>query len=188
VRWIDENQSLKPTNYKTTVILQVSQDLHKIPTFYVPKFQGDILTCDNFISDVNRAFRSATMTQFLDSPSCGNNSLTRSDAFASRLHGSVADLDILGCLVTELDPEKNCAKVWTRIHLKLNSSDITSARIMSNWQALFALKRKYRDSCLSCYFKRKSALHKIKRSNSIVVTDDVFLKAFFAKAISIDEL
>jgi len=61
VRWFGENQSLKPTDYKTTPISQVSQNLHKIPTFYVPKYQGDTLTSDNFIADVDRAFRSVTM-------------------------------------------------------------------------------------------------------------------------------
>ena len=59
---------------------------------------------------------------------------------------------------------------------------------MSNWQALFTFKCKDHDSFLSLYSKIKSTLHKLKRSNSIAVTDDVFLKEFFAKAISADEL
>jgi len=41
VRWFGENQSLKPTDYKK---LSVTQDLHKIPTFRVPKFKVDTLT------------------------------------------------------------------------------------------------------------------------------------------------
>jgi len=60
-RWFGENQSLKSMDYKTTSILQVSQYLQKIPTFHAPKFQGDTLTVDNFIADVDRAFRSAPM-------------------------------------------------------------------------------------------------------------------------------
>jgi len=59
---------------------------------------------------------------------------------------------------------------------------------MSNWQLLFALKCEDRDLFLSFYSKNKLTLHKLKRSNLIAVTDDVFLKAFFAKAISVDEL
>jgi len=41
---------------------------------------------------------------------------------------------------------------------------------------------------LSFYSKRKSALHKLKKSKSIAVSDYVFLKEFFAKVISVDEL
>jgi len=37
-RWFGENQSLKPTDYKNTDILQVSQDLRKISAFHVPIF------------------------------------------------------------------------------------------------------------------------------------------------------
>jgi len=177
-----------PTDYKTTSISQVSQDLHKIPTFHVPKFQGDTLTDEDFIADVDRAFRSVTMSQFLDSQSCCDNSPTWSDAFTSRIHGSIADSDIMGFLVTELVSEMNCAIVWTRTQLTLNSSDVTTAWVMSNWQALFALKCEDRDLFLSFYSKSKLSLHKLKRSNSITVTDDVFLKAFFAEVISVDEL
>ena len=67
VRCFGENQSLKPTDYKTTVNLQASQDLHKIPTFHIPRFQGDTLIGDDFTADVDRAFWSAAIDQFLDS-------------------------------------------------------------------------------------------------------------------------
>ena len=40
------------------------------------------------------------------------------------------DLDILGFLATELESEKNYAKVWTKIQLTLNSSDFTTACVM----------------------------------------------------------
>jgi len=90
------------------------------------------LTGDDFIVDVDRTFQSAAMAQFLDSQSCCDNSSTWSDAFASRLRGSVADSDILGFLVTELESEKNCFIVWTRIQLMMNSSDVTIARVMYN--------------------------------------------------------
>jgi len=70
----------------------------------------------------------------------------------------------------------------------LNSSDVTTARLMANWQALFSLKCEDCDSFLSFYSKSKSTLHKLKKPKSIAVTDDVFLKAFFAKAISVDKL
>ena len=34
VRWFGENQSLKPTDYKTTSVTQVSHDLQKNPSCY----------------------------------------------------------------------------------------------------------------------------------------------------------
>jgi len=41
---------------------------------------------------------------------------------------------------------------------------------------------------MSFYSKSKSTLHKLKKSKSIDVMDAVLLKAFFTKAISVDEL
>jgi len=70
----------------------------------------------------------------------------------------------------------------------LNSSDVTTARVMSSRQALFVLKCEDHDLFLSFYSKSKSTLHKLKRSKSIAVADAIFLKAFFAKAISVKEL
>merc|ERR1740124_424761 len=128
------------------------------------------------------------MAQFLDSKFYCDSSPTWSDAFASRLRGLVADWDILGFLATELESEKNCAKVWTRIQKTLNSSDVTTTRVMLNWQALFSLKCEDRDPFLSFYSKSKSTLHKLKKSKSIAVTDDVYLKAFFEKSISVNKL
>jgi len=168
--------------------LSVTQDLHKIPNFHIPKFQGDTLTEDDFIEAVDYALRSATMAQFLDSKPCCDNSPTWSDTFVSRLCGLVADSDILGFLATELESEKNWAKVWTRIQKTLNSSDVTTTRVMLNWQALFSLKCEDRDPFLSFYSKSKSTLHKLKKSKSIAVTDDVYLKAFFEKSISVNKL
>ena len=146
------------------------------------------MTVNYFIEDVDRAFRSTVIAQLLDFKSCCDNSPTWSDTFVSRLCGSVADLDILGFLATELESEKNCAKVCTRIQLTLNSSDVTTARVMANWQALFSLKCEDCDALLYFYLKSKSTLHKLKKSKSIAVTDEVFLNEFFAKVISVEKL
>ena len=59
---------------------------------------------------------------------------------------------------------------------------------MSSWQGLFALKCEDHNSFLSFYSKSKATLHKLKWSNSIAVTDKVFLKAFFAKVIFVEKL
>jgi len=61
VSWFDENQSLNQTDYTATAILKISQDLHKIPTFHAYKFQGGTLTGDDFVTDIDRAFRCAAM-------------------------------------------------------------------------------------------------------------------------------
>jgi len=59
---------------------------------------------------------------------------------------------------------------------------------VANLQALLSLKYEDFYSFLSFYSKIISVLHKLKKSKSIAVTDDVFVKAFFAKAISVDKL
>ena len=59
---------------------------------------------------------------------------------------------------------------------------------MSNWKALFASKYKDHDSFMFFYSKSKSTIHKLKRSNSIAVTDEVFLRYSSPKPISADKL
>ena len=44
------------------------------------------------------------------------------------------------------------------------------------------------DEFLSFYSKVTKVLDKLKETNSVAVTDDVFLRAFLAKAISCEEL
>lgn len=77
-------------------------------------------------------FMSNAMLQFLDDPSDYNNSPYLSGAFASRLHESIKESDILSFLATELDGKNNFAKVWTRIEKHLLSTDEKTARVMKN--------------------------------------------------------
>ena len=62
------------------------------------------------------------------------------------------------------------------------------ARAFANWQALFKLKCDNRDDFLTFYSKSKGIIHRLKKSNSIAVTDEVFLKAYFSMAIDAPEL
>ena len=68
---------------------------HKIPFLKVPIFQGNTLNGDNFIKDINRAFRSVAMVRYLKLKSYCNNNPCWSGAFPSRIRESVAKNDIL---------------------------------------------------------------------------------------------
>ena len=59
---------------------------------------------------------------------------------------------------------------------------------MAQWQQLFGLKCEDKDSFLHFYSRSKSILHKLKKNKSIAVTDDIFLRAYFAKVIEAPEL
>jgi len=112
VKWFNTNQSLKSPEktvgrIATSKLQHHSNDLHKIPNFRLTKFKGDALPDDGFIAAINRAFRSATIAQFLNSEICCENSPMWSNAFTSRLRESVADSDIIRLLATELEAEMN---------------------------------------------------------------------------------
>ena len=70
----------------------------------------------------------------------------------------------------------------------LTTSDVTTACVISHWNTLFNLKYKSRDDFLSVYFKAKRILHKLKKHDSVAVTDDVSLKAYFTMTIEAPEL
>ena len=110
-----------------------------------------------------------------------------SDVFASRLRESIYESDILGFLSTELEAEKNCAKVWKQIVSHLTSVDVNTTRMMAHWNQLFNLKCEDKDSFLSFYRTTKGLIHKLKRKN-VAVTNETFLKDFFAKVIEAPEL
>ena len=59
---------------------------------------------------------------------------------------------------------------------------------MAQWSELFGLRCESYDQFLSFYSKTKGLIHKLKTNNSIAVTDDTFLKAYFAKVIDAPEL
>ena len=62
------------------------------------------------------------------------------------------------------------------------------ARAFANWQELFKLKCDNRDDFLTFYSKSKGIIHRLKKTNSIAVTDEVFLKAYFSMAIDAPKL
>jgi len=128
------------------------------------------------------------MLQLLEDETNCNNSPFWSGAFASRLRESIEESDILLFFAAELDWENNCARVWTRIECHLSSTDIKTARLMTNWSSLLSTKCEDRDSFLSFYSKTKGILHKLTKGNLIAAKDDVFLKAYFVIAIEAKEL
>ena len=65
----------------------------------------------------------------------------------------------------------------------MTPSNITTVRVMSQWKMLFGLKFESRDDFLVFYLKAKGIFHKLKEGNLAAVTDDVFLKAYFAMVI-----
>jgi len=91
-------------------------------------------------------------------------------------------------LASELETENNCMRVWIAVQFHLSQADIITDRLMQHWKALFSLQCESRDSFLAFYSKAKSTLHKLKKSKSVTVTDNVFLKAYFVMAIEADEL
>ena len=59
---------------------------------------------------------------------------------------------------------------------------------MSHWQKIFGLKCENRDVFFAFYSKAKGVIHKLTKVNSVAATDNVFLKAYFAKVIEAPEL
>ena len=79
---------------------------------------------------------------------------------------------------TELGHENNCFKVWKKVTKHLTTSNVTMARVMSHWKVLFGLKCESRNDFLAFYSKANGILHKLKKGNSVAVTDNVFLQAY----------
>ena len=160
----------------------------KIPAFRVPSFKGITLDGDKYMDDVVRSFTNHALSQYiLDVQYCESN-ISWSGAFASRIRESVAHSDTLGYLATEQENENNCATLWGIVCQTLTSSELTMARAMSLWNQVFGLKCDTRDDFQHFYSKVKALLFKLKKDDSVAVTDDVFLRAYFAKVIQAPEL
>ena len=187
-KWITAN---KPSQKKTNGSQSqntISTDEHKIPTFKVPTFKGDLIAGDKYIDDVVISFTNVAMEKYLtDAVWCTQN-IEWSSAFASRIRESIKHNDILGFIATQEESQKNCAKLWDTVTAHLTSSDLTMARAMAHWNTLFGLKCEDRDTFLHFYSKAKSMVFKLKRDNSTAIQDDIFLRAYFAKAIEAPEL
>ena len=72
--------------------------------------------------------------------------------------------------------KNNYCRVWQRLIKHLTTSDITTSRIMSYWKTLFGLKCESRDDFLAFYSNDKGFIHKLKKGNSVAITDDIFLQ------------
>ena len=161
---------------------------NKIPAFKVPSFRGVSLDGDKYMDDVVRSFTNHALSRYITDIQFCQDNISWSGAFASRIRESVASSDTLGYLATEQENETNCAKLWAIVQHELTSSELTMARAMSLWNQVFGLKCEERDDFQQFYSKVKGLLFKLKKVKSVAVTDDVFLRAYFAKVIQAPEL
>ena len=160
----------------------------KIPAFKVLHFRGVSLDGDKYMDDVVRSFTNHALSRYiLDIQFCDDN-ISWSGAFASRIREYVANSNTLGYLATEQENVNNCAKLWAIVCKELTSSELTMARAMSLWNQVFGLKCDKRDDFQHFYSKVKGLLFKLKKDDSVAVTDNVFLRAYFAKVIQAPEL
>jgi len=93
----------------------------------------------------------------------------------------------MGFLAIILNKENNCAVCWTKIVQHLSSADLKVGRVLKLWQQFFLLRCIDKADFLRFYSDAKSILHKLKEAKSVAVSDDNFLRAFFAKAIDAPE-
>ena len=128
------------------------------------------------------------MAKYLKSKSYCNNNSYWPGSFSSCIREPIASNDILSFLVTEIEHENTCFKVGINVTKHLTTSNVTMARVMSHWKLLVGLKYESRDNFLAFYSKAKGILYKLKKGNSMPVTDDVFLKAYFIMIIEAPEL
>ena len=171
-----------------SVTTHVTSTNAKIPDLSLPTFQGDTMNGDSYLDGITLAFKSAAMADFLyDEAHCDMHP-TWSSAFSSKLRESLKTSPILNFLADEQDAEENCAKVFTAVEDHLTTGDVTMARSFKLWQELFKLKCDHRDDFLTFYSKSKGIIHRLKKTNSIAVTDEIFLKAYFSMAIDAPEL
>lgn len=77
--------------------------------------------------------------------------------------------------------DRNCARVWLRIIIQLSSTDVKTMCMMAQRSEIFELRYESTDSFLSFYSTTKGLIHKLKTNKSITVTDETFLKSYFAK-------
>ena len=156
--------------------------------FTVPVFTGEAVEGDKWMEKVISKFKSNAVSDFLsDRDTCERN-MEWSSAFASRLRESVSDNPSLGYLSTELEEVDYCCNVWDKIKSRLSSSDLTMARSLALWTGLFALKCETIDDFLVFHSEVKKKIQRLKNQASTAIQDDIFVKAFMAKAIVAPEL
>lgn len=183
-----QQQSEDLKRERVGIAKSIQNDDHKLPIFTVKPFSGDTLKGSKYIEQVEFMFRNYAMVKFIESRQHCEDNPKWSSAFASHTRDSISKSNILGYLSTELKRENNCADVWVTIKSKLISSDVLTVDVYDFWQEPFGLSCVDMDSFLPFYNSVKKLLHQLKEHKSIAVTDDVFLKSFFAKIIETPEL
>jgi len=175
-------------SHSSTTLVSGASSNQKMPSFKVDRFEGDAFSGDAFVRKVIGIFASNAVSSYLsDSRMCRQN-LPWSGAFASRIRESIAESPILGFIATELETEENCAKVWSRVCQHLTKTDVMIGRVLGDWQDFFKLRCENKEDFLEFYSSAKKILHRLKVAKSVAVSDDSFLRSFFAKAIDVPEL
>ena len=160
----------------------------KIPTFSLPKYTGDRLDGSEYIKKVERAFKNHGLAAFLESNDYPDYYVDWSTAFTSRILDSLADSDIMSFMAERYKDETNCYFVWTKVKGHLSTSDLSMQRVVKLWREFMGLRCPEFDDFLPFYSKVTKVIDKLKEAKSVAVKDDVFLRAFLARAISCDEL
>ena len=187
VRYCSSKRSLRVEN-NAAGSADLCQGERKLPHFTLPKFQGDRLDGSDWMKKVVRVFKNHGAAMFLTDDEYPTYYEDWSTAFSARILDSLAESDIMSFLAEKHKDEVNCRVVWEKVNDHLTSSDLSMTRIMRLWREFMGLRCQDLDEFLSFYSQVTKVLDKLKESNSIAVTDDVFLRAFLAKAISCQEL
>ena len=160
----------------------------KIPAFTVPKFTGDRLDGSDYIKKVERVFKNHGIAEFLWHEHKSTVNPDWSTAFASRILDSLADSEILSFLAERYKNETSCYVVWMKVKAHLTSEDLTVQRCLKYWTEFMGLRCSELTEFLPFYNRVTQVLEKLKDAKSVAVTDDMFLRAYLAKAISCEEL
>jgi len=187
IRYCSSQRSLRVKN-NTPGSGDTFQGERKLPHFALPKFTGDRLDGSDWMKKVVRVFKNHGVALFLTDNDYPEYYEDWSTAFSARILDSLAESDIMSFLAEKYKDETNCRLVWEKVSDHLTSSDLSMTRIMRLWSEFMGLRCQDLDEFLSFYSRVTKVLDKLKETNSVAVTDDVFLRAFLAKAISCEEL
>ena len=160
----------------------------KLPSFTLPKFHGERLDGDDYKNKVERVFRNHGQLLFLLDDEYPGFHTDWSTAYSSRILDSLADSSIMSFMAERLKDETNSYVVWKKVCEHLSTSDLSMTRIMKLWREFFGLRCENLSDFLPFYSKVTKVLDKLQQEKSVAATDDVFLRAFLAKAISCEEL
>ena len=187
VRYCEAESSLRSKNRKKGTRDSCSLE-RKLPHFTIPRFTGGRVDGHEWVKKVVRVFKNYGIPQFLTDHAYAAYYTSWSTAFAARILDSLVESDIMSFLSEKYKNETNTFVVWEKVTEHLSSSDLSMSRIMTYWSTFMGLRCQNIEEFLSFYSRVTKVLDKLTESNSTAVKDDVFLRAFLARAISCEEL